>query len=312
MSSRQPSAVVEDVLAEAGFADDGALVSALEGIRALRPAAAPAPNGELAALLADASTLVPAIPHDRPAGVVQPLHPRSPKRHRGAMISVMVAAGMGLGATGVAALAGDPFGWISPDPPAAAVAEPRAASAPADLTPSPAIEALRAEPVAAAAETAAPEPAVAAAPDRPVRGTHPPKPASVKGDGQQGALGSAAAAGRELAKDIAAGPLAAAEHAVSDAVEGAVSGTVAATDDAVGAGLEASVPRLAASAGVEAGATDDGGGSEGISASGEIVIEPDAALEPTTEAVEDSVSALRELARVSRGEASGEQAEATG
>ena len=302
MSARQPSAVVEKVLAESGLAHDDALRSALEGIRALRPASAPAPTGELAALLADASTLVPAIPLERPAAVVQPLRPRTVKRHRGAMISAMVVAGMGLGVTGVAALGGDPLSWIVPGLPAAVSEAP----APAEATPSPAVEPLEAVPGAggAADDGVSPPWLPGASASSAAKGAQSSKAAAAKAaaakaNGQQGLLGGAAASGHKVAQDAAGGPLAAAEHAVSGAVGGAVSGAEA-TDDGV------SAPGLEASVGVEAGA------SGGVHASGKIGSDPHAALDEGAAAADDSVSALLELARVSRGEVPGSKAQGKG
>ena len=289
MSARQPSAVVQEVLAEAGLAHDGALAGALEGIRALRPASAPVPSGALAALLDEASTTVPAVPEVRPAAVVQPLLPRPVKRHRGAMISAIVVAGMGLGATGVAALGGDPFGWLIPDPPAA-VSEPPAA-APAEPTPSPALEPLApaAAPVAGKAKDdgVLPPWLRRAAGHGAAKGAQPTKPAAAKTG--QGLLDGTAGAGREAAKDAAGGGLAAAERAASDAAGGAASGAEASGGDS-GPGPE--------SGNADSGAEDGPGAG--------------AALAPETAAAEDSLAALRELARVSRGEAPGTQGQGQG
>lgn len=110
---------VTDILADAGLADDGALVRALESFRTLCPPEAPKPSGALAELLARGSAAAGAVPPSRAAsraaeaaagkfsaGVAPavPLHLR--KRHRGAAISAAVIAGVGLSASGVAALGG--------------------------------------------------------------------------------------------------------------------------------------------------------------------------------------------------------------
>lgn len=296
MSPRQPSAPVADVLAEAGFTDDAGLARALEGIRALRPGSVPAPTGELAALFAGASTLVPAIPHDRPAAVVLPFSPRSAKRHRGTMISALVVAGMGLGATGVAALGGDAIGWIFPDPPAV-VAESRVASAPAVVTPPSAAVPVDAAPATEAAESAVP---AGAEPDRAGRhkGAQPTKSAAAVG-GRQGQVGGIAV-GREPLKDLVARPLAPAQQVVSDPLDALVDPLLG-----VEAGTEVSLPGLEGSVKIDVGATPDGGASEGTEASEETGLGADELLEEGADVAEDSVSELRELTSLSRGEAAG-------
>ncbi|WP_077491001.1 hypothetical protein [Sinomonas mesophila] len=288
MSAQQPQGVVGEVLAEAGLAHDDALARALEGIRALRPATAPAPTGELAALLADASTTVPAIPHARPAAVVQPMRPRTVKRHRGAMISAVVVAAMGLGATGVAALGGDPFGWIVPDAPAV-VAEPPAAQA--EGTPSPAVEPLGGAADGAADDAVAPPwlPGVSATGG--AKRAQPTKASSGKAE-QQGILGGAAALGRGHAEDAAADPRAAAPDTVSGAPDG-------------GRAPEPTTPDTFAGAADAAPEDGSGAGDPGET-------DADAASGQGGAAAEDSITELRELARVSRGEVPGARAEGKG
>lgn len=143
---------VQEVLAEEGFEHDAALVAALERIAALRPAEAPAPSGELARLLAAAAperttarlAVVRELPATRAArkaeeAAAAATSPRWIKRHRGAMIGVLVAAGMGLGASGVAAMTGQAWEWQIAIPPAVSPsvvhggkpAEPQVTSAPA-------------------------------------------------------------------------------------------------------------------------------------------------------------------------------------
>ena len=316
MSARQPSATVADVLAEAGFADDAGLAGALEGIRALRPAAAPAPTGDLAALFADASTHLPAIPLDRPAAVVKHLSPRTVKRHRGTMIAALVVAGMGLGATGVAALGGHPFGWLLADPPAA-VAEHRAASAPTDVAPPPAVVALEAIPPAGeqgSAGTAHGDAADRKAKDKADR---PAAPEGAKDGGRPAAVGGNAvggnAGGRELLKDVAAkdvmaSPLVETSQKASGLVEDTLETTTASLAD-VEAAAEVSLPALEASATLDAETAEAGSASGQVAMAGEIGLDPDSALDDTTTAASDTVSALHELARISRGEATGGQAE---
>ncbi|GAB2744896.1 hypothetical protein GCM10027090_14930 [Sinomonas soli] len=121
---------MQAVLAEEGLEHDAALTAALERIAALRIAEPPAPTGELARLLAGGQAADSAT---APLGVVLPLtraaarkaeaaaaapRPRWIKRHRGAMIGVLVAAGMGLGASGVAAMTGQVWAWHAPLHPA--------------------------------------------------------------------------------------------------------------------------------------------------------------------------------------------------
>lgn len=121
----------QEVLAEEGFEHDAALAAALERIAALRPAEAPAPSGELARLLAAAAperttarlAVVRRLPATRAArkaeeAAAAAASPRWIKRHRGAMIGVLVAAGMGLGASGVAAMTGQAWEWQIARPPA--------------------------------------------------------------------------------------------------------------------------------------------------------------------------------------------------
>lgn len=118
---------VTDILADAGLADDGALVRALESFRTLCPPEAPKPSGALAELLARGSAAAGAVAPSRAAsraaeaaagrfsaGVAPavPLHLR--KRHRGAAISAAVIAGVGLSASGVAALGGVDYSATPP------------------------------------------------------------------------------------------------------------------------------------------------------------------------------------------------------
>ncbi|MGY3567272.1 hypothetical protein [Sinomonas sp. RB5] len=129
---------VQAVLAEEGLEHDAALTRALERIAALRIAEPPAPSGELARLLAASAASAGQTPAagesaTAPLAVVLPLtraaarkaeaaavaaRPRWIKRHRGAMIGVLVAAGMGLGASGVAAMTGQAWDWHAPLHPA--------------------------------------------------------------------------------------------------------------------------------------------------------------------------------------------------
>jgi hypothetical protein len=121
---------VQAVLAEEGLEHDAALTAALGRIAALRLAEPPAPTGELARLLAGGQATDSAT---APLAVVLPLtraaarkaeaataapRPRWIKRHRGAMVGVLVAAGMGLGASGVAAMTGQAWDWHAPLHPA--------------------------------------------------------------------------------------------------------------------------------------------------------------------------------------------------
>ncbi|MDQ4490046.1 hypothetical protein RBS60_07520 [Sinomonas sp. ASV486] len=92
------------LLAEEGLEHDVALSHVLERIAALGAAPAPEPSGPLARFMA-ASAL-------KATGVG---HPRWIKRHRGAVIGVLVAAGMGLGASGVAAVTGQTWPWQAQD-----------------------------------------------------------------------------------------------------------------------------------------------------------------------------------------------------
>ncbi|MDQ4502906.1 hypothetical protein [Sinomonas sp. ASV322] len=118
MSSESTRDAVAGLLAEAGMAHDVALGRALESLRGLCPPEAPAPTGLLAELLAAGQGDAPrAVAPTRAANraadeafvkltgsadaVVVRFAPR--KRHRGAMISAVVVAGVGLSASGVAA-----------------------------------------------------------------------------------------------------------------------------------------------------------------------------------------------------------------
>ncbi|MEA5455011.1 hypothetical protein SPF06_09795 [Sinomonas sp. JGH33] len=158
MSSESTRDAVASFLAEAGMAHDDALGRALESLRGLCPPEAPAPTGLLAELLApgqgDAPRLVASTraahrAADEALGkltgsadaVVVRFAPR--KRHRGAMISAVVVAGVGLSASGVAAQGGIDYVTGTPR------ADSHAASAPA----SPA--AAQAQPVAGEARTTA-------------------------------------------------------------------------------------------------------------------------------------------------------------
>jgi hypothetical protein len=112
--------VVAEILADAGLAYDDDLGLALESLRALCPAAAPKPSGALAELLAlgtsgsGAGTASSRASRRAADVALEKLAPREPavvrfaprKRHRGAIISAAVVAGVGLGASGVAALGG--------------------------------------------------------------------------------------------------------------------------------------------------------------------------------------------------------------
>ncbi|MDP9882875.1 hypothetical protein J2W21_000354 [Sinomonas atrocyanea] len=121
---------VQAVLAEEGLEHDAALTAALERIAALRLAEPPTPTGELARLLAGGSAgesttapLAVVLPLTRAAArkseaAAAPAKPHWIKRHRGAMIGVLVAAGMGLGASGVAAMTGQVWDWHAPLHPA--------------------------------------------------------------------------------------------------------------------------------------------------------------------------------------------------
>lgn len=121
---------MQGVLAEEGLEHDAALTRALERIAALRLAEPPAPSGELARLLAASaageSTTAPlavVLPLTRAAArkaeaAAVAARPRWITRHRGAMIGVLVAAGMGLGASGVAAMTGQVWDWHAPLHPA--------------------------------------------------------------------------------------------------------------------------------------------------------------------------------------------------
>lgn len=129
---------VQAVLAEEGLEHDAALTRALERIAALRIAEPPAPSGELARLFAASAAAAGRAAEVResataPLAVVLPLtraaarkaeaetaaaRPQWIKRHRGAMIGVLVAAGMGLGASGVAAMTGQAWDWNVPLHPA--------------------------------------------------------------------------------------------------------------------------------------------------------------------------------------------------
>lgn len=121
---------MQAVLAEEGLEHDAALTRALERIAALRVAEPPAPSGELARLLAASaageSTTAPlavVLPLTRAAArkaeaAAVAARPRWITRHRGAMIGVLVAAGMGLGASGVAAMTGQAWDWHAPLHPA--------------------------------------------------------------------------------------------------------------------------------------------------------------------------------------------------
>jgi hypothetical protein len=135
-----------DVLAEAGLAYDDELGGALESLRALCPPTAPEPTGALAELLEQgaAGNAVPAVPTrasrraaevalDR-LGLPGALEPREAavvrfaprKRHRGAIISAAVVAGVGLGASGVAALGGVDYSAEPPQALGPSVAAPLA------------------------------------------------------------------------------------------------------------------------------------------------------------------------------------------
>ena len=135
---------VADLLADSGLADDGVLAHALESLRALCPPEAPEPSGALADLLQYGSEAVGAAAPSRAArraaeaaagklsprvAPAVPLPPR--KLHRGAAISAAVIAGVGLSASGVAALGGVDY---SANPPQAEVRSSAAAPAEADAS----------------------------------------------------------------------------------------------------------------------------------------------------------------------------------
>lgn len=143
MSSEPTRDPVAEILAEAGLAHDGALGRALESLRALSPADAPEPNGPLADLLALGAGSPPSFVSATPTRAasraaeaaleklaspaelaVVRFAPR--KRHRGAMISAAVVAGVGLSASGVAALGG--VDYSADAPPAAQSVEAPAQS----------------------------------------------------------------------------------------------------------------------------------------------------------------------------------------
>lgn len=89
--------VVEEMLLDAGEENSGELRDALMSLGSLAALPAPAPNAELAALLA--------APQD------ELTRRRGLRRHRTTIVGLAVVAGMGLGATGVAASSdglGDP------------------------------------------------------------------------------------------------------------------------------------------------------------------------------------------------------------
>ena len=83
------AAAVEEMLLDAGLAQDGELRRALLSLGALADLPVPRPGPELAALLV------------HPVDQLQ--RRRKLRRHRAAVVALTVAAGMGLGATGVAA-----------------------------------------------------------------------------------------------------------------------------------------------------------------------------------------------------------------
>jgi|GEM_PF-936946 len=84
--------LVDEVLADAGHADDAALRNALESIGSLASLPVPEPSGELARLLA--------------GGGDELARRRRSGRHRPTVVGLAVIAGMGLGIGGVAATAG--------------------------------------------------------------------------------------------------------------------------------------------------------------------------------------------------------------
>ncbi|KHL03546.1 hypothetical protein [Sinomonas humi] len=119
MSSDSMREMVAEILSDAGLADDGALTRTLESLQTMCPAEAPAPTGALAELLAQGTAASGGVAPSRAAtraaeaaiGKLSPqVAPVVPftlrKRHRGAAISAAVIAGVGLSATGVAALGG--------------------------------------------------------------------------------------------------------------------------------------------------------------------------------------------------------------
>lgn len=118
---------VAEVLAEVGLAHDDELGRALSSLRTLCPPEAPEPSGALAELLAHGltgggsagSTRAGKRAVDAAAGkllprqaAVVPFPVR--KRHRGAAISAAVIAGVGLSASGVAALGGVDYSADAP------------------------------------------------------------------------------------------------------------------------------------------------------------------------------------------------------
>ncbi|NUP75162.1 MAG: hypothetical protein HOQ07_11010 [Sinomonas sp.] len=152
MSNDRKQDAIADLLAEAGFAHDDALGRALDSLRTLCPSEAPEPTGPLADLIAGgrrgASAPVVSITASRAASraadealgkiatsaelaVVRPIYW---KRHRGAMISAAVVAGVGLSASGVAALGGVDYSADAPQADVRAASGPAAALTPADTT----------------------------------------------------------------------------------------------------------------------------------------------------------------------------------
>lgn len=123
-----PHEVVAEILADAGMAYDDDLGLALESLRALRPPTAPKPSGALAELLAlgtsgSGAGTAPSRAARRAAdAALEKFGPREAavvrfvprKRHRGAIISAAVVAGVGLGASGVAALGGVDYSADAP------------------------------------------------------------------------------------------------------------------------------------------------------------------------------------------------------
>ena len=129
---------VAHILADAGLADDGALTRTLESFGALCPAEAPAPTGALAELLAHGTAAPGGVASSRSAsraaeaavGKLSPqLAPVVPfpvrKRHRGAAISAAVLAGVGLSASGVAALGGVDYSANAPQADARSAVAPQ-------------------------------------------------------------------------------------------------------------------------------------------------------------------------------------------
>jgi len=99
-------ALVDDMLQDAGCGDEPELRDALLSLGALASLPAPAPSGELAALLAPSGTPGAEGTVEHPPAAEQPdddLARRRRRRHRPTALGLVLVAGMGLGVGGVAA-----------------------------------------------------------------------------------------------------------------------------------------------------------------------------------------------------------------